>query len=76
MLNLYLVTPYTCLNLYLIGTSQSSTHYRYPVLHEVHWGADFQSVITRKLINETHGNVKIMIMHYSGFVGREVVCNV
>ncbi|XP_020605854.1 nuclear pore complex protein Nup85-like [Orbicella faveolata] len=35
-------------------TSQSSTHYRYPVLHEVRWGADFQSVITRKLINETH----------------------
>jgi len=42
---------------FFTGTSQSSTHYRYPVLHEVHWGADFQSVVTRKLINETHGNI-------------------
>lgn len=35
-------------------SAQSSTHYRYPVLHEVRWGADLQSIITRKLINETH----------------------
>ncbi|XP_015767153.1 PREDICTED: nuclear pore complex protein Nup85-like [Acropora digitifera] len=37
-------------------SAQNSTHYRYPVLHEVCWGADLQSTITRKLINETHGN--------------------
>lgn len=35
-------------------SAQNSTHYRYPVLHEVCWGADLQSTITRKLINETH----------------------
>ena len=41
---------------FLVASAQSSTHYRYPVLHEVRWGADLQSIITRKLINETHGN--------------------
>ena len=48
---------YAYFDFFFTGTSQSSTHYRYPVLQEVRWGADFQSVITRKLINETHGNL-------------------
>ncbi|KAJ7362005.1 Nucleoporin nup85 [Desmophyllum pertusum] len=48
-------------------TARGSTHYRYPVLHEVRWGADFQSIITRKLINETHGNVMIVIVYNSCF---------
>ena len=51
--------PFTSNNFilfFLVASAQSSTHYRYPVLHEVRWGADLQSIITRKLINETHGN--------------------
>ena len=55
-----------CMCLYfclcLVDSAQSSTHYiRYLVLHEGHWGADFQSTITRKLINKTHGNKIILL---------------
>ena len=49
---------------FIIESAQSSTHYRYPVLHEVHWDADFQSTITRKLINETHGNKILFCLSY------------
>lgn len=47
-------------------------HCQNPVLHEVHWGADFQSLITRKLINETHA-IFMDLQHVpdSGGTGRK-----
>ena len=60
---------------FLVASAQSSTHYRYPVLHEVRWGADLQSIITRKLINETHGNnIFILSCCYLGVALLEFSC--
>ncbi|CAH3040149.1 unnamed protein product [Pocillopora meandrina] len=52
--------------------SQDSEHCQIPVLHEVQWGADFQSLITRKLINETHA-IFMDLQHVpdSGGTGRK-----
>ncbi|XP_068761276.1 nuclear pore complex protein Nup85-like [Montipora capricornis] len=53
-------------------SAQGSTHYRYPVLHEVCWGADLQSTITRKLINETHAIfVDLQDLPDAGGMGRK-----
>ena len=59
--------------LYFVESAQSSTHYRYPVLHEIHWGADFQSTMTRKLINETHGKT-MFVLFFSDVSAEGKVC--
>ena len=65
-------TPNIFILFFLVASAQSSTHYRYPVLHEVRWGADLQSIITRKLINETHGNnIFILSCCYLGITQKE-----